>query len=169
MDHVLQYGGLDVQILQIYSYYQASRVNPGERPPPRRGLLSILVWFFTVGWLLTLLLTVAGWLLLVSGKGSHLGMRLVGLIPMAGFRELPDQSFEASTIDVASALKAGGHEQVHPALRVAYTVLVGWWSSAVIMLLAWVLLVTILGISLTPHLYRVAPKLATLARFETKI
>ena len=164
---VHQYGGLDIRIQQIYSYYRSASLHEHREPPqkPEKGLLKILAYFFTVGWILTLLITVFVWVLIVTRFRAPTGMRLLGLIPVAGFLEPPDDQFEANTVSIAERLEQSDEVQRNALIRFAYTVVAGWWLSGVVLMLSWLLLLTIIGVRYAPALYRNVPFYATLARY----
>jgi uncharacterized membrane protein YccF (DUF307 family) len=131
------------------------------------GCLHILMWALFIGWWASLLRTTVAWPFIVSGVGDRFGMRLLEGLPRVAFQEDADEAFTGSTVGVADSINDHRSMQIHFGLRLAYTVMIGWWLSALTLLAAWLLLMSIAGIPVARRLYRRVPRLATLAVYES--
>jgi uncharacterized membrane protein YccF (DUF307 family) len=124
----------------------------------RPGCLLQLLWFVFVGWWLGLLWVALAWLMCVSIIGLPLGItmlnrvpqiialrgrRLVQVIPGAGVRDVP---------------------QINPIIRVIYFLLIGIWLSALWMVVAYVLCLTIIGLPLGFLMFDAVPAIVSLKR-----
>ncbi len=120
--------------------------SPGLRPasPPAQFdslMLPLrLLYFALVGWWLGGIVFVLAWLLNLLVVGLPLGLWLLNRLPTLA--TLRPQS------EVWSARWESMKAQRPLAVRAAYFLLVGWWLSAVWMGLAYVALLTILGLPL---------------------
>ena len=134
--------------------YQPLVYEQSSRP----GCLLQLLWFVFVGWWLGLLWVALAWLMCVSIIALPLsitmlnrvpqiialrGRRLVQVIPGAGVRDVP---------------------QINPIIRVIYFLLIGIWLSALWMLVAYALCVTIIGLPLGFLMFDAVPAIVSLKR-----
>jgi uncharacterized membrane protein YccF (DUF307 family) len=126
--------------------------------PARPGCLLQLLWFAFIGWWLGLLWVVLAWLMCVSVIGSPLGIamlnrvpqiialrgrRLVQIIPYVGVRSVP---------------------QINPLIRIVYFLLIGIWLSALWMIVAYALCLTIIGLPLGFWMFDAVPTVVSLKR-----
>ena len=124
----------------------------------RPGCLLQLLWFVFVGWWLGLLWVTLAWLMCVSIIALPLsitmlnrvpqiialrGRRLVQVIPGAGVRDVP---------------------QINPIIRVIYFLLIGIWLSALWMVVAYALCLTIIGLPFGFLMFDAVPVIVSLKR-----
>lgn len=140
--------------------------DQGENAPNGPGCWFVGLYVIFFGWWLSLLATFYAWLLLASGVGSARGMMVLASIHHLAFRRQPDADCRRSTEEIEIAIE-NKHVKHRPVLqRIIYTILIGWWMSAIALLAAWLLLLSVAGIPLATRIYRSAPRLATLAAYE---
>ena len=97
-------------------------------------LLVRIVWFVLIGWWLSALVMIGGWLLNVTILGLPAGLFLLNRIPFFATLKLSDHPLQ---------LFAGG-DQVPFLLRAVYFIFVGWWFSLLWMVVAWLATITII-------------------------
>ena len=109
-----------------------------EVEPP--NLILRVIWFIVVGWWLAGILSVAAWALNATFIGLPLGLWVINRLPFAAtLRPLSSQ------YRLKDGVLRTGVEQ-HPfVLRAVYFLLIGWWLSGLWMVVAYALLVTIVG------------------------
>lgn len=139
------------------------RPDQGGNAPDEPGCWFVGLYVIFLGWWLSLLATFYAWLLIASGVGSARGMMVLASIHHLAIRREPAAEFRRATEDVEIAIENGGGKQRPVLLRIVYAVLIGWWASAIALLAAWMLLMSIAGIPLASKIYRNAPRLTTLA------
>jgi uncharacterized membrane protein YccF (DUF307 family) len=106
--------------------------------PP--NLILRVIWFLLVGWWLAGILSVAAWALNATIIGLPLGLWIINRLPLA------------ATLRPVSARYRLDDGTLRPAatqyplvLRGIFFVLVGWWLSGLWMVVAYALLLTIVG------------------------
>lgn len=120
---------------------------------------SIIVrglWFLFVGWWLTGIVLTAAWFLNVTIVGLPIGIKLINKAPWT----LSLKSMESDELDVATG---GGSPSL--IIRAIYFVLVGWWASAILMLGAYILSLTIIGLPFAIKLFNYLPYVVSLKKF----
>ena len=107
------------------------------RPP---NLILRVIWFLLVGWWLTGVLSVVAWALNATIIGLPLGLWVINRLPLAAtLRPLSARYIVDDGIFQSAVAQ-------HPfLLRTIYFLLVGWWLSGLWMGVAYVLLLTIVG------------------------
>src|SRR5215211_2455916 len=107
------------------------------RPP---NLVLRVVWFLLVGWWLTGILTVAAWALNATIIGLPLGLWVINRLPLAATLRPASSQYRLEDGVLRSSVEQ------HPfILRAIYFVLIGWWLSGLWMVVAYALLLTIVG------------------------
>jgi uncharacterized membrane protein YccF (DUF307 family) len=126
------------------------------KPPP---LLLRVVWFIMVGWWLAGLLSVAAWALNATIIGLPLGLWLINRLPVAATLRPAESHL---LINAGVAMPAT--EQLPFLARALYFVLIGWWLSGLWMAVAYVMLVTIVGMPVAFWMYGRIGAVTTLYR-----
>ena len=104
------------------------------------NLILRVIWFVLVGWWLAGLLSVFAWALNATVIGLPIGLWIINRLPLAATLRAPGSLYR-----VDEGILRAGQEQ-HPfLLRAIYFLLIGWWLSGLWMAIAYVLLLTIIG------------------------
>ena len=125
---------------------------------PRRAL-----YFIVAGLWLGLLWTIAAWLLMVSLVGLPLGLLMLERLP-AMMTLAPRRAQTRLTVRNGVLYVDGPARQRRLLARALYFLLIGWWASAVWLIVAWLLCAVVLGLPLAHWMFRRAPTVATLQR-----
>lgn len=107
------------------------------KPP---NLLLRIVWFVLVGWWLAGILSAAAWALNATIIGLPLGLWIINRLPWVATLRPPESAYW-----VDEGMLRPATAQYPFLLRALYFLLVGWWLSGLWMLVAYMLLVTIIG------------------------
>src|SRR5215217_6876948 len=128
-----------------------------EVEPP--NLILRVIWFIVVGWWLAGILSVAAWALNATFIGLPLGLWVINRLPFAAtLRPLGSQ------YRLKDGVLRTGVEQ-HPfVLRAVYFLLIGWWLSGLWMVVAYALLLTIVGMPAAFWMYGRIGAVTTLYR-----
>ena len=129
------------------------------------GCLVQLVWFVFIGWWLGLWAILAAWLLNITIIGLPLGLLILNNIPKIIALQNPRREYEVITRDGKPVLRASGLPQFNFFLRAIYFLLIGWWWSAVWLLVAYLLCATILLLPVGLLMFRYVPLMTTLKRY----
>lgn len=122
----------------------------------RPGCLFQLLWFVFVGWWLGLLAVAAAYLLFALVITIPLGIMILNVLPeLIALRAAPR---------LVTPYGAVSRPQHNILLRAAWFVLVGWWLTAVVLVLGYALCLTIIGMPLGFLCFDAAPTLLTLRR-----
>lgn len=125
------------------------------------GCLITLLWFLLVGWWASALWAIIAWALIVSIVGMPLGLIMLNRLPLIATLRQPADAYVARGDRVAVT-----HVQQPPfLLRALWFVLVGWWLSAVCLIIAWLASSILIGIPVAIWLYNRIPAITTLARY----
>jgi uncharacterized membrane protein YccF (DUF307 family) len=128
-----------------------------EVRPPNLGLR--VIWFLLVGWWLTGILSVAAWALNATIIGLPLGLWIINRLPLAATLRPASSQYR-----LEDGVLRSGVEQ-HPfVLRAIYFVLIGWWLSGLWMVVAYALLLTIVGMPAAFWMYGRIGAVTTLYR-----
>jgi uncharacterized membrane protein YccF (DUF307 family) len=133
----------------------------------RRGpnLLVRAIWYVFVGWWLTGFLMGLAYLAVLTVIGIPIGFWLVNRLPT--FLTLrPRRDVWQTTVDAYGNVRHTQLDVPQQSLlvRIAWFVLVGWWLAGITMVLAYVLMLTILGIPAGLMLVNRLPRVFTLHR-----
>jgi uncharacterized membrane protein YccF (DUF307 family) len=138
-------------------YYTASR-NP--------GCLVQALWFLFIGWWLAQIWVVAAWVLMITVVGIPIGVIMLDRVPMViALRDPSQVQVRARQIGKGVYVYEAEGVPQHPLLlRAAYFLLVGWWLSALWMVLAYAVCCTVIGLPLGVWMFDLVPLLVSLRR-----
>ena len=130
------------------------------------GMLVRAVWFVFVGWWLVGIMSAIAWLAMVTIIGLPLGIYLINHIPTfltlrprtTRLHWAMDQGGTAHLVEV-------NRVQTAWPVRFVWFLFVGWWASAVVMVVGWALIVLILTLPLGLWVYNRVPFVASLYRY----
>lgn len=124
----------------------------------RPGCLLQILWFVFIGWWLGVLWVIVAWALCLTIIGSPLGAAMLNSVPqviaLRGRR----------LVQVSPDGRVGDMPQINFFIRAMYFVLVGWWLSALWMVVAYTLCLTIIGLPIGFWMFDLVPTLVTLKR-----
>lgn len=124
---------------------QAAILEVKTGPP----ILVRVVWYLLVGWWLTGIAMAVAWVAAIVIIGLPLTFWLVNRIPtVLTLRPRRQQFVVVTGADGVTRMQSLATKQTAVVLRILYFVVVGWWASAVWMVVSYVLMLTILGIPL---------------------
>ena len=124
-----------------------------------------VLWFFLIGWHVTLWWVLAGWFLIITIIGLPVGLWMLNRTPIVLTLRVPRGYTVMQMEDgqmVARSYRA--LPQRSWLVRLLYFVLIGWWFSLGWSLAAWFLCVTIIGLPLGVLMLNRLPKVTTLMR-----
>jgi uncharacterized membrane protein YccF (DUF307 family) len=129
------------------------------------GLLIRAVWVVLVGWWLTGIMSFIAWIAMITIVGLPLGIYLINRIPT--FITLRPRTRQVSAIMEGGVLRITEHQRDQQPwyVRFVWFVLVGWWASAAVMVVAWALCVFILTLPIGLMLYNRVPFVASLYQY----
>lgn len=124
----------------------------------RPGCLWQILWFAFIGWWLGAIWVGVAWLLCLTIIGLPVGAAMLNNVPQVMAlrgRRLVRVTPDGQTSDVP---------QINLFIRAVYFLLIGWWLSAIWMVLAYALCMTIIGLPLGFWMFDAVPTLVTLKR-----
>jgi uncharacterized membrane protein YccF (DUF307 family) len=125
------------------------------------GLLIRALYFVLVGWWLSGIWAVVAWLLSVTIIGLPFGLYMLNRLPQVVTLR-PNQSTLVMT-ESGRVVEVPVRQRPF-LLRAIYFVLVGWWLSAIWLIIAWALHVSIIGMVIGFWMFNRVPAVITLAR-----
>jgi len=137
--------------------------NQQKRQP---GCLVQVIWFLLVGSWLSLLAVMVAWLCMLTVVGIPLGIAIVNKLPkLVALRE-PRSAKPVTVVTTGAAtVVTTGAVRQHPfVIRAVWFVLVGWWASLIVMVTAWVLCASIIGMPIGFWLFDRTPGILSLHR-----
>ncbi|MCX6024478.1 MAG: YccF domain-containing protein [Chloroflexi bacterium] len=127
--------------------------------PSGPNLLIRLLWFVFVGWWLGGMVSGFAWFLNATIIGLPLGLWLINRLPTLITLRPQELGWR-----VENGVVRQGQEQQPFLLRAIYFVLIGWWFSGLWMGLAYILLVSIIGLPVAFWIYGRVGAVTTLYR-----
>jgi uncharacterized membrane protein YccF (DUF307 family) len=132
-------------------------VAPSRGP----GLLVRALYFILFGWWLSGIWAVVAWVLCITIIGLPFGLYMLNRLPQVVTLK-PRRSDLVVTTTGRVVERAVA--QVPFLLRAVYFVLIGWWLSAIWLVIAWALHVTIIGMVIGFWMFDRVPAIVSLAR-----
>jgi len=130
------------------------------------GMLVRAIWFVFVGWWLTGIVSSVAWAAMVTIIGLPLGIWLINRIPT--FLTLrPRTTYAYAWSDSTGQVHTSATKLVQTPwyLRLIWFLVVGWWASAALMSVAYVLCVIIVTLPIGLMLFNRVPFVASLYRY----
>lgn len=129
------------------------------------GCLVQLLWFAFVGIWLGPIWVVVAWVLMITIIGIPVGVAMINQLPKVIALREPDRELTITTrVNGQTVLRESEPEQINILLRALYFILIGWWFSAVWMVIAYLLTMTIIGIPLGFWMFDRVPAILSLKR-----
>ena len=130
------------------------------------GLLVRALWFIFVGWWLTGIVSAIAWLAMITIIGLPLGIWLINRIPTVitlrpRTREVQRMIDSAGFVNLVQVPVA----QVSWPVRGLWFIFVGWWLSAFVMGIGWLLIVLIVTLPIGLMVFNRVPFVASLYRY----
>jgi uncharacterized membrane protein YccF (DUF307 family) len=130
------------------------------------GLLVRAIWFLLVGWWLTGIVSAVAWFAMVTIIGLPLGIWLINRIPTV-ITLRPRTREVRQMVDAAgfARLEAVAIPQQPWYVRGVWFIVIGWWASAIVMTIGWILIVLLVTIPIGLWMYNRVPFVASLYRY----
>ena len=130
------------------------------------GMLGRAVWFVFVGWWLTAIMSAMAWFAMVTLIGLPLGIYLINHIPTyltlrprtVQLRWVMDQAGFSRLVEVRLPQTAWW-------IRFIWFLVVGWWASAIVMVIGYLLIAVIITLPIGLWMYNRVPLVASLYRY----
>ena len=135
-----------------------------SRGPGMPFLIRVL-WFFLIGWNLTLGWVLVAWLFNITIIGLPVGLWMLDRVPLV-LTLRAQRGYTVTQVDANGGVQTRYRStpQISWVLRFLYFVLIGWWFSLIWSLLGWLLCVTIIGLPLGVLMLNRLPNVTTLMR-----
>lgn len=126
------------------------------------GMLILrLLYFFAIGlWLSSIWATIA-WVLCVTIIGLPFGLWMLNKLPQVTTLQPERRDL---TVDATGQVVTSDPNQVNFLVRAVYFLLIGWWFSALWMILAWALSASLIGLPIAFWMFNRVPAIITLQR-----
>lgn len=141
-----------------------AHTTPGSRQEGP-GCLITIIWFVLVGWWLSSLWVAVAWLLIVLVVTMPIGLVMLNNTPLIANLRPPTREFQAATQGTAVRIQEVGREQYPFLVRALYFVLIGWWLSAIWVILAHFASLTLILLPAGILMYDRVPVITTLKRY----
>lgn len=129
------------------------------------GCLIQGLWFVFFGWWLGVFSIAAAWFLNITIIGLPLGMAILNNIPRIISLQPPKTEYQVIHSNGQTFISASKLQQRNFLLRALFFLLVGWWWSAIWLITAYLLCVTVILIPLSLQMFRLTPVMTTLKRY----
>jgi uncharacterized membrane protein YccF (DUF307 family) len=130
------------------------------------GLLIRALWYIFIGWWLSGVVSVFAWLVGLTVIGLPLTFWIFNRLPTV-LTLRPRRTSSTTTVDAAGNVHIVQRDHPQPAFwkRAVYFILIGWWFSAIWIVIAWILGVLIITIPLALMMQNRLPAVTTLHRY----
>lgn len=124
-----------------------------------------VIWFFLLGWELSLMWILIAWFLNLTIIGLPFGLWMLNRVPLVLTLRIQTTYDVVTTGPDGQVVIQQKNAKQHPfGLRAVYFALVGWWFSLLWALIAWVLCVSIIGLPFGVWMLNRLPGVTTLQR-----
>lgn len=133
---------------------------------PEPNLLIRVLWFVFIGWWLSQLVILLGWLLNLTILLIPAGVWILNRVPQVATLKSSRKALRSS-VDAetgAQIVEMVDREQIQLWKRAVYFLLVGWWASLIWLEIAWLFGLIIIGLPLSFWMYGATGKVITLRR-----
>ena len=136
------------------------------RVETREGFPFILrvLWFFLVGWYISLPWILIAWFLNLTIVGLPLGLWMINRVPLVLTLRVQRGYNVATTNGDEVSWSYSGVPQHSFLVRALYFAVIGWWASLLWAVLAWLLCVTVIGLPIGVWMFNRLPEVTTLMR-----
>lgn len=135
------------------------------REDPGLPFIIRVLWFFLIGWHVTLYWILAAWVLNLTIIGMPLGVWMLNRVPLVLTLRMPrGYNVADARGDDLVAWRYQSTRQRPWLARLVYFLLIGWWFSLLWSLLAWLLCVSIIGLPFGVWMFNRLPEVTTLMR-----
>jgi uncharacterized membrane protein YccF (DUF307 family) len=129
------------------------------------GCLISLIWFFFIGWWLSLIWILIAWGFIVLIITMPIGLAMMHRVPLIASLRPPTREYVVATQGTATIIQELQRPQ-HPfLLRALYFIFIGWWLSLVWVIVAWIATGTIILLPLGIWMMNRIPAVTTLQRY----
>ena len=130
------------------------------------NILIRILWYLFIGWWLSGIVSLAGWLIGLTVIGLPLTFWIFNRIPTV-LTLRPRRYSTLTTVNAQGQVHVvrSSHRQPSFWARAVYFVVIGWWFSLLWIIAAWVLSVLILTLPLAVMMYNRLPAVTTLHRY----
>ncbi|MEW6580882.1 MAG: YccF domain-containing protein [Chloroflexota bacterium] len=129
------------------------------------GCVVQTVWFLFIGWWLSQIAILLGWLLIVTIILMPLGFALLNKVPYLATLHKPKRQTSVHVQEDGVIVMASSDRPQRPFWqRAVFFLLIGWWFSFIVLELAWLLTSTVLLAPLGLPLFGWFPTALTLRR-----
>jgi uncharacterized membrane protein YccF (DUF307 family) len=129
------------------------------------GFLVRAIWYVFVGWWLSGLAILLGWLLAVTIIGLPVAFMIFNRIPSIMTLRGRTHTYEATVTDGVTYLKGRAHDQRPLWLRAIYFLAIGWWLGALWMFAAWAISLLIITLPIGIWMMNRVGGIMTLLRY----
>jgi uncharacterized membrane protein YccF (DUF307 family) len=129
------------------------------------GCLISLIWFFFIGWWLSLIWIGIAWFLIVLIIPMPIGLAMLHRTPLIASLRAPTREYVLATEGTATRIQEVGLRQRPFVVRAVYFVLIGWWLSLIWVLGAWLATGTLILLPLGIWMMNRIPAVTTLQRY----
>jgi uncharacterized membrane protein YccF (DUF307 family) len=124
-----------------------------------------VLWFIFIGsWLSAIWVTIA-WVLIVLVVTMPIGLAMMHRVPRIATLRAPSREYIVATEGTAMRIQEVGIRQRPFLIRAVYFALIGWWFSALWIIVAWATTATIVLLPLSIWMMNRIPAVTTLQRY----
>jgi len=129
------------------------------------GCLIQALWFIFIGWWLGALSIAVAWFLNITIIGLPLGMAILNNIPRILSLQPPKKEYQVIQTNGKTIISETNIPQRNFLIRAVYFLIIGWWWSAIWLVIAYLLSITVILIPLSLEMFRLTPFMTTLKRY----
>lgn len=129
------------------------------------GCLIQALWFIFIGWWLGAIAIAIAWFINITIIGLPIGLSILNNIPRILSLQPPRREIQVMHVGGETRITESSLPQRNFLLRALYFVFIGWWWSAIWLVVAYILCVTVILIPLSLEMFRLTPFMTTLKRY----
>ena len=129
------------------------------------GCLIQALWFIFIGWWLGAIAIAIAWFLNITIISLPIGLSILNNIPRILSLQPPRREIQVMHVGGETRITESSLSQRNFLLRAFYFVFIGWWLSAIWLVVAYILCITVILIPLSLEMFRLTPFMTTLKRY----
>ncbi len=129
------------------------------------GCLVQGLWFIFIGWWLGAIAVFIAWFLNITILGLPIGLTILNNIPWLLSLQPPRKEIRILQGAGKMRITESSLPQRNIFLRAIYFIIIGWWWSALWLVVAYLLCLTVILIPLSFEMFRLTPFMTTLKRY----
>lgn len=133
-----------------------------QQNKPGAGCAIQVLWWLFIGWWAGAIWAILAWVLGVSIIGLPIAVKMFNRLPQVIALRQPEEKLNVTVVEGVTVIGSSNKSQYNIFLRLLYLIFIGWWLSAIWIVIAYVLCYTVIGMPLGFWMFDKVPMIVSL-------